>query len=78
MSIHLLAIQLRSLACCCNSQLFYKMEEHGKFHISLQSLLGSKMLYRQHAKTLNQWSKVPLRIWVSECKSPLLEKHPRI
>ena len=52
--------------------------ETSQLDILLKSILGSKILYGQHDKSLNQWTKVPLRIWFKECKSPLLERRSRL
>ncbi len=46
--------------------------------IPLQAILGSKSLYEQHFVSLNQWSKVSLRIWFKECKSPSIERQSRL
>ena len=69
------AAQLRPLACCCNPVYIAKWKdlETSQLDIPLQSILGSKTLYGQHVKSLNQWTKVPLRIWFKECRSPLLD-----
>ena len=56
----------------------WKDLETSQLDIPLQSILGSKTLYGQHVKSLNQWTKVPLRIWFKECKSPLLERRSRL
>ncbi len=74
------AAQLRSLVCCCNPDYTAKWKdlEISQLTIPLQSLLGSKTLYKQYFKSLNQWTKVPFRIWFKECKSPILERQSRL
>lgn len=74
------AAQLRALACCCNSDYVAKWKdlEISQLAIPLQSVLGSKILYEQYSKRLNQWTKVPFRIWFKECNSTLLERQSRV
>ena len=47
-------------------------------YIPLQSILGSKILYEQHSSGLNQWSKVCIRTWFKECRSPSLERQSKL
>ncbi len=74
------AAQLRSLVCCCNPDYIAKWKdlEISQLAIPLQSLLGRTTLYKQYFNSLNQWTKVPFRIWFIECKSPLLERQSRL
>lgn len=74
------AAQLRPLACCCNPEYTAKWKdlEISQLSVPLQSVLGSKPLYEQYSKSLNQWTKVPLRIWFKECKSPSLERQSKL
>ena len=80
LSYYFKAAQLRPLACCCNPEYTAKWEdlEISQLTVPLQSVLGSKPLYEQYSKSLNQWTKVPFRIWLKECKSPLLERQSRL
>lgn len=74
------AAQLRPLACCCDPGYIAKWKdlEITQLDIPLQAISGSKSLYEQHFVSLNQWSKVPLRIWFEECKSPSIERQSRL
>lgn len=74
------AAQLRPLVICCNPEYTAKWKdlETSQIDIPLQSLLGSKILHKHYLNSLNQWSRVPLRIWFKECNSPLLEKQSRL
>ncbi len=72
------AAPLRSLLYNPDYIAKWKDLEVSQLAIPLQTLLGSKTLYKQYFNSLNQWTKVPFRIWFKECKSPLLERQSRL